>query len=132
MIRILVLASLFVISCKHQHGESTSPLYKEVMAIHDAVMPEMATIHKLKKELKTIKTPASNDVILHQIKNLDDADEAMMSWMAAFKIPEDKTNETTYLESEKVKIQQVSDRMFAAMKAAASTIDSLKSVKTVQ
>ena len=133
MLRVLLLVSLFlVISCKHQHGESTSPLYKEVMAIHDAVMPEMATIHQLKKELKAIKTPASNDIILDQIKSLDDSDEAMMSWMAAFKIPEDKTKEIPYLESEKVKIQQVSDKMFAAMKAAASTIDSLKSIKTEQ
>ncbi|MBK9583926.1 MAG: hypothetical protein IPO48_19160 [Saprospiraceae bacterium] len=48
---------LFVdLVCKHQHGQSESPLYKDVMAIHDKVMPEMGKIHSLKKQLKAIKS----------------------------------------------------------------------------
>lgn len=34
-----------------------NPLYEEVMAIHDQVMPEMTTIHNLKKDLKALEKP---------------------------------------------------------------------------
>lgn len=97
------------------------------MAIHDAVMPEMTTIHKLKKELKAIENPGAKSIILDNIKDLNDADEAMMTWMADFKVPDDKSQEESYLQAEKVKIQAVSDQMYGAMKTAATLIDSLKS-----
>ncbi|MBK8626421.1 MAG: hypothetical protein IPN86_12910 [Saprospiraceae bacterium] len=131
LIFILIIAFT---SCKHQHhnhdsAELKSPLYNEVMAVHDAVMPEMATIHKLKKELKAIETSDNKAVVLDNIKALNDADEAMMTWMAAFNVPEDKKQEDEYLKAEKAKIQGVSDQMYGAMKAAATLIDSLKNIK---
>jgi len=63
---------------------------------------------------------------LAQVKGLNDADEAMMTWMAAFKVPEDKTQEEAYLLLEKEKIKQVSVLMYASMESAKKMIDSLQ------
>jgi hypothetical protein len=92
---IFALILVVFIGCKHNHdhhdhqnhqtNETESPLYKEVMAIHDAVMPEITTIHNLKKALKAAQDDSNKEMVLAHIIKLNEADEAMMSWMAAFK-----------------------------------------------
>ncbi|MCE2789528.1 MAG: hypothetical protein LW630_06400 [Saprospiraceae bacterium] len=94
----------------HQQIDET-PLYLEVMAIHDAVMPEMSTLHNLKKSLKEFRTEANEEEVLYQIARIEKADEAMMSWMAAFQVPENSREAETYLSSQKIKIQAVADSM---------------------
>ncbi len=128
--RFLIFLFLLIFSaCKEKQKSAETEqnqLYKEVMAIHDQVMPEITTIHNLKKDLKAIEKPETKDIILQQVKELNDADEAMMTWMAAFKVPEDKTQEEAYLLLEKEKIKQVSDLMYASMDRAKKLIDSLQ------
>ncbi len=130
MIYRILIVLLFLSSCKESSKveNQESPLYKEVMEVHDKAMPEMSTIHAIKRDLKAIETANTKDVILSQIKALNDADEAMMAWMADFKLPKDKTKETEYLEAEKVKIKEVSDLMFASIKNGTQVLDSLKAV----
>jgi len=120
-------------SCKHDHkhhnhGEvSVMPaLYDTVMYIHDAVMPETNTIHKIRKALKETTTEGDRSPILDQIKYLDEAEDAMMDWMAEFTVPEDKTQQNDYLQSEKAKIQNVSDLMYDAIKKGQTMLDSLQ------
>jgi len=127
LVLLLFLAS-GLISCKHHHGPSEDPLYKEVMAIHDEVMPKMSTMHKYKKELKKLResNPGSESAINQRIALLESADEGMMSWMAAFKVPEDKSSAELYLEAEKSKIQKISDDMYKSMDDAKKLIDSLQ------
>jgi hypothetical protein len=93
------------------------------------VMPEMSTIHSLKRELKSIEKPETRDVIIKKIIALDNADEAMMSWMADFKVPEDHDKEAEYLNKEKEAIQMVSDQMYLSIRQAQILLDSLKVVK---
>jgi hypothetical protein len=128
--RFFIFLFLLIFSACKETQKSAEPeqnqLYKEVMAIHDQVMPEITSIHNLKKDLKAIEKPETKDIILHQIKELNDADEAMMTWMAAFKVPDDKTQEEAYLLLEKEKIKQVSDLMYASMDRAKKMIDSLQ------
>lgn len=88
-----------------------SPLYLEVMEIHDAVMPEMSTLHNLKKALNAILTEDNKEMVMHQMARIERADEAMMSWMAAFDVPEDSGEAETYLLSQKKEIQLVADSM---------------------
>lgn len=130
MIYRILLVLLFFSSCKESsnvaHQEST--LYKEVMEVHDKVMPELSTIHAIRRDLKAIERPNSKDIIFSQIKALDEADEAMMTWMADFKLPEDKTNENAYLEAEKIKISNVSDMMYSSIKNGKQMLDSLKAI----
>ena len=102
-----------------QFGKSDQEiLYTEVMEIHDKVMPEMGTIHRLKKQLKAIDTTLvkspTYSIILDQLASLEKADESMMSWMAEFSNPTEDTNEIEaldYLEKEKIRISAVRDQM---------------------
>lgn len=97
---------------EHIKGIESSPLYLEVMAIHDAVMPEMTTLHDLKTRLKQVETPQTRDRILAEISRIDKADEAMMDWMAKFDVPAEEEAANQYLAAEKVKIQVVSDSTY--------------------
>lgn len=127
-----LLLVLGVLSCKNHSANTASPkdeLYDSVMAIHDKVMPEMSKIHDLKRSLKSSQDPKVNIVVLKNIKALEEADEAMMQWMAEFKVPEEEGARKTYLINEKTKIQNVSDQMYTSMAAATLLLDSLKTLK---
>jgi len=136
---IFALILVVFIGCKHNHdhhdhqnhqtNETESPLYKEVMAIHDAVMPEMTTIHNLKKALKAAQDDSNKEMVLAHIIKLNEADEAMMSWMAAFKTPQDTATINAYLNDEKIKIQAVSDLMLNSILSSNKLLDSLNTVK---
>ena len=91
------------------------------MYVHDEVMPETSTIHKLRKELKKIDEPDSLSYAL--ILELEQADEAMMQWMADFgtfrQMDKEKDEvKIQYLINEKEKIQTVSDDMMSAIAKA--------------
>ncbi|MBK6363076.1 MAG: hypothetical protein IPF52_06040 [Saprospiraceae bacterium] len=126
-----IVFSVLFLSCQSKKEQLQNPLYEEVMFIHDEVMPKMGQMHKLKKELKSLKDkhPQSIDSILSAIKVIDDADEGMMVWMAEFRMPEKKSETTAYLEKEKVKIQKVSDDMYYSMELAQKLINSLNQKK---
>lgn len=85
------------------------PVYQEVMAIHDAVMPEMTTLHQLKKELQALKTDQNKDEIVHITGRIERADEQMMAWMNALDIPEEKEQAEPYLTEQKLLMQAVAD-----------------------
>lgn len=127
----IVLSSCMFLSCKHRHEAIQDPLYEEVMFIHDNVMPKMSTMHHYKKLLKALKEkhPSANENILLTIGILEKADVGMMDWMAEFKIPQNKNEIKSYLESEKTKIQKVSDDMHHSMELAKVLVDSLNNVQ---
>lgn len=120
---------LFLIACKENSSGPPSPADKlkdEVMAIHDKVMPEMTTIHNLKKELQALRTPDSDSLILAKIKDLDDSDEAMMQWMHDFDVPKNEEEKKAYLLDQKSKISGISELMYRSIDQAKATIDSLQ------
>ncbi len=120
------IALLTLASCKHSHpGMEDNPLYTEVMAVHDSIMPKMSDIHDLKKELKVYTESEARDQVMAAMGDLDKADEAMMEWMADFKMPEDKTQLETYLNDQKTKINQVAAQMYSAIQQATMLRDSL-------
>ena len=103
-------------------------LYIEVMEIHDEVMPEMSTIHRLKKQLKAIDTTIVKSpdypTILTHLNLLEKADDGMMGWMAEFDNPAPDAEEAValkYLEKEKTKISEVRELM----------LESINSTKTI-
>ena len=58
---------------------------KEVMAIHDEVMPKMSTIGKLVGELKPkVDSTEMGQKYEVAMKDLQDANTAMMDWMKDF------------------------------------------------
>ena len=80
------LALVLFLSCKEEEKKSETPSQmKEVMAIHDEVMPEMGTIGKLVSELKP-KVDSTETGIEYEkaMKDLQTAHKSMMDWMKGF------------------------------------------------
>ena len=125
LIPILLISLAFMTSCDQKKDAAYDALYDEVMVIHDEVMPEMGTINKAKKALKKMKTDENAKIIDAQIQSLEDADEAMMSWMHQFKKPknEDPKANIAYLTEQKVKIQEVKDIMLSTIAEAQEMIN---------
>ncbi len=114
---ILAIFSVILFSCDSNREPAYQKAYDEVMEIHDIVMPKMSDINKAKKQLRKLKTEENNSIIDDQIQKLDEADEAMMSWMADFDKPnfENLQDNLNYLEKEKEKISGVSDQMLSVI-----------------
>ena len=115
MLRIIIVF-VFLSSCKP--ADPSDPnyiLHTEIMVVHDEVMPEMSTIHRIKKKLKNLDT--TGEEIDQLVTNLDDADEAMMSWMADYDRPDGSDSlSLAYLRMEKEKISDVSRKMKSAIR----------------
>lgn len=119
---ILLLATFLLGSCgndqtKVKEKSEFDTLFAEVMTIHDDVMPETNNLYKLKKfaqeNLQVIPDTSAYVKKLLDVQVLSDkADDAMMDWMAQFKIPEsDHNSKIKYLENEKKSISEVRDLM---------------------
>lgn len=113
----------------HNHGDHGDPRTKELMAIHDSIMPAMETIMELKQkialditqtdsllakktnpELKARKTAA-----VKLQKELEIADEEMMNWMHQYDADTldkmDDTGAAAYIATQKSKIASVKELM---------------------
>ncbi len=79
------LTLVFILSCKEKKETETLTQMKEVMAIHDEVMPKMGTIGKLVGELKP-KIDSTETGIAYEMamKDLQAAHKSMMDWMKGF------------------------------------------------
>jgi phage tail tape-measure protein len=110
----------------------------EVMAIHDAIMPEMGTIMNLKKQLKEKASAMDStgstdkeqlDSIYFSVEQLEEADEAMMQWMRTYKDPADSVNENQaidYLELKKQEIVEVKEIMQESQENARALLNENK------
>lgn len=88
MTRIVFFISIgfFLFSCKQENKETTNPTQMEnVMAIHDEVMPKMGTLAKYTAELKAkVDTTEMGKQYEAAMKDLQQANKAMMDWMMGF------------------------------------------------
>lgn len=125
---IILLLGLIILSCRPSfENTENQKLYDQVMEVHDEVMPEMGTIHKLRKKLKAVYKKQIDDqskveeqlIIKDAITNLETADDAMMDWMAEFDPPkEDETAIKNYLFNEMIKVKEVKTQMLSSIKTA--------------
>ncbi len=135
--------SIFLFSCgsdsiEKQEKPLSEPeqLQKEVMEIHDAVMPKMSDLNRVKRKLKDfIETNTSfsepeKEKINITIDEIISAENAMMDWMKAYKAPKasdppEKVKE--YLKDEKTRITDVNDQMLQTLKNGESLLKQLES-----
>ncbi len=83
----MVLAVLFLaISCKESDkSEEGTKQMKEVMAIHDEVMPKMGHLGKLVGQLKPMADSLGMESPQGKaMRDLQEANRAMMDWMRGF------------------------------------------------
>jgi hypothetical protein len=115
----LLVLVLFFGSCK-EGGQSSKDLEMQVMNIHDGVMPKMSNIQSAKKELEVaLKAGADSTRVFDMLAKLDEADEAMMEWMADYSLPGDGATEEeklTYLKVELTRIKEVEQKMLSSLK----------------
>lgn len=128
---LIAIAFLSIITACNQKNR-VEKLKAEVMAIHDEVMPEMGTLMNLQKELKdkisdldtTDKSMA--DSLRRLVKQLEEADEAMMQWMRNYKDPSPERSEKEaleYLESKKESITEVKNKINTSKAAAQAALN---------
>lgn len=124
---VLVFVLFIIASCggSRPEIEQEDALRNEVFAIHDAVMPRMSEIVKLKGKLRELPMDTTNEAVMRAaISQLEKAEEGMMDWMNKFTQPE-KLRETKsheeimqYLSAEKNTISQVRDDMNNSIQVA--------------
>ena len=80
---------MVAISCKEEKKTEATPVdnmqMKEVMAIHDEVMPKMSKVGRLVGKLKPmVDTTAQGRQYATAMRDLQAANESMMKWMQDF------------------------------------------------
>ena len=129
-----LLFAFALFSCGQQtsaaENREVEDLKQEVMGVHDKIMPRVGTLMSLKKQLKEKATQidtaegASKEkaaAIAIAIKQLEEADEAMMQWMRTYQDPDQavgKAKALEYLELKKKEILEVKETMEGSDTAA--------------
>ncbi len=119
---------------KEERSERDS-LFKEVMRIHDAVMPKMADINRTKRGLNTYVennqtlSDSAKTIIFIQMTELKRAEEAMNNWMRDFVSPKSSDPDSMvmdYLGKEEIRISEVSDFMLKSLENGKKMLNDLK------
>ncbi|NBB20861.1 hypothetical protein GVN20_15945 [Runella sp. CRIBMP] len=131
---LLFSGVLMVAACQNGEQVQINTLEKEVMMIHDAVMPKMGELVALENTLRkhisqtdSLLKIKPNDSTLQQAleqyrflaSQLQEADRSMMEWMHDYngdslkKLPPSQAIQA--LTQEKIKIEQVSDDMLKSI-----------------
>lgn len=134
---LLIAVAISIASCQTQEQKQIDTLEKEVMMIHDAVMPKMGELVALQSTLSKhiaytdslLKITPSDTSLQNTLKqsnmlatDLKKADDGMMNWMHQYKgdslkkLPPKEAIQA--LTNEKIKIEQVSDDMLKSIEDA--------------
>ncbi|WP_207431980.1 hypothetical protein [Sabulibacter ruber] len=127
---LLPLFSLALLgwACAPSSEKKVEKMQQEVLALHDSAMANMDTLYSSRKALTYLRdSVVTQDTVAKRnltqgISNLAQADEEMMQWMRSYRNPDEKKPEEalTYLQQEKVKIEQVRKAISESLKAADS------------
>ena len=123
---IFLFVMMLFSSCENKDKIAMQQLFDQVMKVHDEVMPKMDDIHDAKKALKEKLSTADSTLVFSSIKELDNADEAMMVWMQEFNSSYETMpveEQKKYLNTEMEKINKVKEIMLAAIDNAQKIID---------
>lgn len=124
---LLSFASLFIISCQDNKSDV---LHKEIMTIHDEIMPKTGEISYLylafRKKLETDSSisMAQREELSAQADDLEKAEEEMMVWMNDYIIPQTlrdtKNSEEiiAYLQDQKIVISKIKEHTEASLEKA--------------
>lgn len=110
------------------------PLFNEIMAVHDEIMPKMNDIETLKQEIRmrmdSIDAMNSDskyrEQFRHALAELNRADNMMSDWMSNFKENYDTIkadlDKNSFLEGERAKIEGVKITMNESINVAKLTV----------
>lgn len=131
--------SLLTFSCAPETEKEQEDLKKEIMAIHDELMPRMENIHNLKQELEENKGYLTRDSLEADstqmpttnvdslINALEDADESMMSWMRGYNNFDNDNlsheEQMAWLKKEREKIEEVRLKVISSIMEAQNVLE---------
>jgi hypothetical protein len=134
-----LIFSISFVACKNDDKVAQADLTKEIMAVHDEVMPKMGELDRFKKQLSFYKdavpdeNAAMKDSLINAILLLSKMEDNMMDWMGNFKQtdPEAKPEERLrYLQGQRDSVKQMSNEIFMSLDIAKALLsnapDSLK------
>lgn len=123
----VLLLPLFLFAACSGGGKSLDELHEEVMVVHDEAMLKMDAIYTAIADLRKLDAErGSGDSLLHEqivgaIVDLQQADDAMMDWMRAYKRPAEDApygDGAAYLEAELQKIHAVGAQIDSSLNQA--------------
>lgn len=138
LLSILMLMSFCLYSCSSDQEEQQKELKKEIMNIHDELMPSLDKVDSLKKALEENRNYLTGDSLGVAQGNvavpvdsliiaLERADEGMMEWMRNYDKFEEETfsheEQMEYLLKEKEKIEQVRLEMISSIMEAENVLE---------
>lgn len=115
LVKLSMLISVLLFSCGEK-GDELQNLKKDVMAIHDEVMPKMGDMRKVSKSLQ-MKAETLDSISGVELKSLasdiDSANEFMMQWMRQYEPNLEGTQEELlrYYTEQMQSIRLVKDSM---------------------
>jgi hypothetical protein len=133
---VLLAMGLFMIACGQETKDATHEeiiaLEKEVIRVHDEVMPKMSDIARLseileQEALNTNLDSVSSAAVRDALAQLTSADSLMWEWMHNYNKPEDAPAETikAYLLKEQQRVQVMRDAMLRSISNAESLAQKL-------
>ncbi len=108
----------FICGCSVKSGNEIDFLFKEIMDVHDEIMPKMGKIRDLEKQFRsTALTYPDSSELIRQAEILSSANEAMMIWMRDFNsnFQGSDLEKKEYLLVQKMELYQVKELMNAGI-----------------
>ncbi|TCK85278.1 hypothetical protein [Albibacterium bauzanense] len=138
-ILLSALSLLLLITACNTKDNSTKQLQDEVIAIHDEVMPMMATFthtsikidsilnnwETIKLEHSEIDTTEQKAKLINLKKEIEASNDAMNDWMHELNLDYESMSETEtqeYLQNERLKVQDINTRFKTVAEESASVL----------
>ncbi len=115
------------IGCNDDKKADESKINKEIMAVHEEIMPKMSEINRLKRQLGRYKDLVSEDnaemkdSLINTILMLSKMEDGMSDWMDHYKYPNpDVTHEEMikYLTGQRDSVKHLSDDIYMSIAVA--------------
>jgi hypothetical protein len=117
----------FNIGCTNENKESESKLNKDIMAVHEEIMPKMSEINRLKRQLGRYKDSVSDDnaemkdSLINTILMLSKMEDGMSDWMEHYRYPNPDISHDEmikYLTGQRDTVKHLSDDIFMSIAVA--------------
>ena len=130
---VSLLAIFLLVSCtENRQKKEEEELEKEVLSIHDEVMPQMGEVARLRDELEKRKENLDSlateqaAIIDELITQLSEANESMMDWMRDYSADFSNMRHDEimdYLDEQRMRVEDVQSKIKKAIKDAKEQLE---------
>jgi hypothetical protein len=115
------------IGCNNDNKESESVINRDIMVVHEDIMPKMSEINRLKRQLGRYKDSVSDenaemkDSLINTILMLSKMEDGMSDWMEHYKYPNPDIKHDSmmkYLTGQRDTVKHLSDDIYMSIAIA--------------